>query len=56
LLPVSPVGLRFDLRHVLSRSIRIRVACNLVVGTMTRLRLPFHILEKLFVRLESQWS
>jgi glycosyltransferase involved in cell wall biosynthesis len=56
LLPVSPVGLRFDLRHVLRRHVTNRMAYRLLVGLMTLLLLPFYVLEKLFVRLEPQWS
>jgi hypothetical protein len=56
LLPVSPVGLRFDLRHVLRRKVRNKAAYEVLVGVMTLLLLPFYVLEKLFVRLEPQWS
>lgn len=56
LLPVSPVGLRFDLRHVLRRHVTYKPAYKVLVGLMTLLLLPFYVLEKLFVRLEPQWS
>lgn len=56
LLPVSPVGLRFDLRFILRRHISSRVAYKAAVGLMTLLMLPFYVLEKLFIRLEPQWS
>jgi glycosyltransferase involved in cell wall biosynthesis len=56
LLPWSPVGLRFDLRHVLRRHLRHRAAYNVVLGAISLLLLPFYLIEKLFVRLETQWS
>jgi hypothetical protein len=56
LLPVSPAGLRFDLRFILRRHISSKPGYKLAVGLMTLLMLPFYVLEKLFVRLEPQWS
>lgn len=56
LLPISPVGLRFDLRFILRRHIRSRWGYNTAVGLMTLLLLPFYLIEKLFIRLEPQWS
>ena len=56
LLPVSPVGLRFDLRHVLRKRITSRAAYKLSVGLMTLALSPFYLLEKLLLRLEPQWS
>jgi glycosyltransferase involved in cell wall biosynthesis len=56
LLPASPVGLRFDMRHALRRHVRNKMAYNMAIGTATLLMLPFYLLEKLFVRLETQWS
>ncbi|MEQ1879927.1 MAG: glycosyltransferase [Burkholderiales bacterium] len=56
LLPVSPAGLRFDLRFILRRHIASKPMYKLAVGLMTLLLLPFYVLEKLFLRLEPQWS
>ena len=56
LLPVSPAGLRFDLRYILRRHLKSKPAYKLAVGLMTLLMLPFYVLEKLFIRLEPQWS
>jgi len=56
LLPVSPAGLRFDLRYILRRYISSKLGYKLAVGLITLLILPFYVLEKLFVRLEPQWS
>ncbi len=56
LLPVSPAGLRFDVRYILRRRISSKPVYNLMVGLMTLLMLPFYVLEKIFIRLEPQWS
>ena len=56
LLPVSPAGLRFDLRHVLRRRLTGKLLYKVAVGLMTLLMLPFYLLEKIFIRLEPQWS
>ncbi len=56
LLPVSPVGLRFDLRHVLRRHVSRKWVYKTLVGLMTLVLLPFYLIEKLFLRLEPQWS
>lgn len=56
LLPVSPAGLRFDLRYILRRRLSSKLVYKLAVGMMTFLMLPFYVLEKIFIRLEPQWS
>ena len=56
LLPVSPAGLRFDLRHVLRRTLTWKPAYKLAVGLMTLAISPFYLLEKLLLRLEPHWS
>lgn len=56
LLPISPAGLRFDFRYILRRRISSKPVYNLMVGLMTLLMLPFYVLEKIFIRLEPQWS
>jgi hypothetical protein len=56
LLPVSPVGLRFDMRFIFRRHISRKFLYKTAVGLMTLLLLPFYILEKIFIRLEPQWS
>ncbi len=56
LLPVSPAGLRFDVRHILRRRLSSKLLYKLAVGLMTLLLLPFYLLEKIFIRLEPQWS
>jgi glycosyltransferase involved in cell wall biosynthesis len=54
--PPTPVGLRFDLRHFLRRRLRNRVLGRLVSGSLALFILPFYIIEKAFIRQESQWS
>ena len=56
LLPFSAVGLRFDLRHVLKRHVRSKAVYKTAVGSMTLLLSPLYLLEKIFIRLEPQWS
>lgn len=56
LLPVSPAGLRFDIRYILRRRISNKGIYNLAVGLMTLLILPFYVVEKILIRLEPQWS
>ena len=56
LLPISPAGLRFDLRHILRRRVSSKILYKFAVGLMTLLMLPLYLLEKIFIRLEPQWS
>ena len=55
-LPLGPSGLRFDLRHVLRQRVRSRVGYRLATGAISALLLPFYLLERTFIPLESQWS
>jgi hypothetical protein len=55
-LPLGPAALRFDLRHVLRRRFTSRWAYNGVLGLVSLVLLPFYLLEKVFVRLETHWS
>ena len=56
LLAVSPAGLRFDLRHVVRRSITNKAAYKIATALITLPLLPFYLLERALVPLESQWS
>jgi glycosyltransferase involved in cell wall biosynthesis len=56
LLAVLPAGLRFDLRHVLRRSITNKAACKIATALTTLVLLPFYLLERAFIPLEPQWS
>jgi hypothetical protein len=55
-LALGPAALRFDVRHVLRRSLGHGVAYNLVLGAISLILLPFYLLEKIFVRRETHWS
>ncbi|MFH1076926.1 MAG: hypothetical protein V1753_08860, partial [Pseudomonadota bacterium] len=54
--PLTPVGLRFDLRHYLRQRLRNRFLYRLLSGFSSLLLLPFYIPEKAFVRQAAQWS
>lgn len=56
LLPIGPVGLRFDLRHILSQRWGKGIAYRLVMLMTTLLLAPGIMVEKLCWRRESQWS
>lgn len=51
-----PSGLRFDLRHYLGLRIRNRALLRLAKSAVQLLLLPFYLLEKLLVPLDSHWS
>ena len=51
-ISVSPSGLRFELRHLKKRGGMTR----LWAGLLNLLILPFYLLEKLVIDLDSQWS
>jgi hypothetical protein len=51
-ISVSPSGLRFELRHLKKRGGMTR----LLAGLLNLLILPFYLLEKLAIDLDSQWS
>ena len=51
-----PSGLRFELRHYIRRKITIPLLRNALLFSVSFFLLPFYLLEKLFIRLESQWS
>ena len=51
-----PSGLRFELRHFLRRKIGMVFLRNALLFSISLILLPAYLLEKLFIRLESQWS
>lgn len=51
-----PSGLRFDLRHWLSLRIRNRTLLRIAKAVVQLLLLPFYLVEKLLVPLDSHWS
>jgi hypothetical protein len=56
LLPASPAGLRFDLRHVLRRHVANKTAYKIFSALISLPLLPFYALERALIPLESQWS
>lgn len=55
-LPAGPVALRFDLRHYLKQRISSRFRYRVVMTVISLLLLPFMLIEKLFIRIETHWS
>src|SRR5450756_2694105 len=55
-LPAGPVALRFDLRHYLKQHISSRFIYRVAMTVIALVLLPFILIEKLFVRIETHWS
>ena len=55
-LPAMPVALRFDLRHYLKERISNRFFYRIAMTLISLMLLPFLIIEKLFIRIETHWS
>lgn len=55
-LPAFPVALRFDLRHYLKQRIANPHLYRIVMTVIFLFLLPFFLIEKLFIRLETDWS
>ncbi len=56
LLPWGPSGLRFDLRHLIALKWGRDWRYRLVTGLISLLLLPFILLERSLIGLQSQWS
>lgn len=56
ILPAMPVALRFDLRHYLKQRISNRIVYRILMTIISLILLPFLIIEKLFIRIETHWS
>jgi glycosyltransferase involved in cell wall biosynthesis len=56
ILPAGPVALRFDLRHYLKQRIFSRFVYRLAMTLISLVLLPFILIEKLFIRIETHWS
>ena len=58
LLPIGPAGIRFDLRHLIRRRTRSRLAYQLIVGLLALPLAPLIAVERILVGLSSQasWS
>jgi hypothetical protein len=55
-LPAGPVALRFDLRHYLKQRISSRIVYRIAMTIISLVLLPFLLIEKLFIRIETHWS
>jgi len=55
-LPAGPVALRFDLRHYLKQRISSRYTYRIAMAAISLVLLPFILIEKLFIRIETHWS
>lgn len=55
-LPAMPVALRFDLRHYLKRRISSPYIYRMAMTAISLVLLPFLLIEKLFIRIETHWS
>ena len=56
LLPLSPAGLRFDLRHLIRRRVGSKIIYNFLVGAISFFLLPLGFVERLIFGLGSQAS
>ncbi len=55
-LPAMPVALRFDLRHYLKQRISSRFIYRIAMTAISLVLLPFILIEKIFIRIETHWS
>ncbi|MDD3620191.1 MAG: glycosyltransferase [Desulfobulbaceae bacterium] len=55
-LSIAPSGIRFELRHYLRKRLPKRWQFKLVETILLLPVLPFYLLEKLIINLESEWS
>lgn len=55
-LSALPVGLRFDLRHYLRNRISNRFAYRLTMLCTTVALIPFYLIEKICIPIETTWS
>ncbi len=52
----APSGMLFELRHIIKKKTASRVSEKLLKALLTLVCLPFLIIEKLLIQLDSQWS
>ena len=52
----APSGILFELRHIIKKSFRHSVVGKFLKAVLTIVCLPFYIVEKIFIHLDSQWS
>lgn len=53
---IAPSGIRFEVRHALRKRLRRRWQFKLAETLLLLPVLPFYLLEKLLINLESEWS
>lgn len=52
----APSGLRYEMRFVIKNKVRNKTAQSILKGISAILCLPFYVVEKVFLHLDSQWS
>lgn len=52
----APSGIRFEMRHIINNFVSDKIIRSILKGILTLFCLPFYIIEKIFVHLDSQWS
>jgi hypothetical protein len=56
ILSVAPSGVLFEMRHIIKKNISHPFLSKFLKAVLTIVCLPFYILEKIFIHLDSQWS
>ena len=52
----APSGLRYDMRFIIKNNVRDKKLKNILKVLFAIICLPFYLVEKVFLQLESQWS
>jgi len=52
----APSGLRYDMRFIIKNKIKNKTARSILKSISAILCLPFYLVEKIFLQLDSQWS
>jgi glycosyltransferase involved in cell wall biosynthesis len=52
----APSGILFELRHIIKKNFKCSVVGKVLKIVLTIACLPFYIVEKIFIHLDSQWS
>jgi len=52
----APSGLRYDMRFIIKNKVKNKTARSILKGISAILCLPFYLVEKIFLQLDSQWS
>lgn len=51
-----PSGILFEMRHILKRDIKCPIKQKILKSFLTLICLPFYVVEKIFIHLDSHWS